>query len=311
LLIVRAGGARHNAGVQTKRTLGGPLNRRLAATGTTTPAIGRPSAATTFPATVRGLVSTALAAGLLVGCGGGGGGGSSVTDNAQVCAPTNPYVADATAPTVTGSLTSEKTWLRSYMGDAYLWFGEIPSVDAQAASFSNTADVYGSLRNYFRALLTPARTASGAYKDRFSFTYPTRAWNDLASSGSSAGYGIEWYADSWNTVPRGIRIATIEVGSPAAAAGLQRGDLLVSADGTSADSGTDAGIDVLNAARSRRVPASRTSSCSAVVAATCRRRQWSAPTSRRTRSHADSVQSWRYPLRLHRLPPTIAVPRPS
>ena len=223
------------------------MNRRLAAAGITTPAIGRPSAAT-FPATVRGLVSAALAAGLLVGCGGGGGGGSSATDGAQVCAPTNPYVADATAPTTTGSLTSEKVWLRSYMGDAYLWFGEIPSVDAQAASFSNTADVYGSLRNYFRALLTPARTASGAYKDRFSFTYPTRAWNDLASSGSSASYGIEWYANSWDTVPRGIRIATVEVGSPAAAAGLQRGDVLISADGTGADSTSDSGISTLNAA---------------------------------------------------------------
>lgn len=198
------------------------------------------------------LACAALIASLLTACGGGGGGGggggSPTGDGPQVCAPTNPYVADATAPTATGALANEKAWLRSYMDDAYLWYGEIPATNASNAAFSNTADVYASLDNYFNALLTPALTASGAPKDRFSFTYPTRAWNDLINSGSSAGYGIEWYADAWNSVPRGIRIATVEAGSPAAAAGLQRGDLLVSADGASADSTSQAGIDTLNAA---------------------------------------------------------------
>lgn len=199
---------------------------------------------------LRALASTAMAAGLLAGCGGGGSGGGQapVGDNPQVCAPTNPYVADATSATTVGTLGNEKSWLLSYMGDAYLWYGEIPSVDANAAIYSDTADVYTSLDNYFNALRTPALTASGARRDRFSFTYPTKAWNDLINSGSSAGYGIEWYADAWNAIPRGIRIATVEAGSPAAVAGLQRGDLLVSADGASADSTSDAGIDALNAA---------------------------------------------------------------
>jgi len=211
---------------------------------------------------VAALFAAVAVAAALGACSGGGNAGESpfptptpspspppaADDSAQLCAPTNPYVADATAPTVAGTLANEKAWLHNYMDDAYLWFGEIPTVDAGAAAFSDTSDVYGSLDNYFNAQLTPAQTASGAAKDRFSFIYPTRAWNDLINSGSSAGYGIEWYADAWNAIPRGIRVATVEAGSPAAAAGLQRGDQLVSADGASADTTSDAGIETLNAA---------------------------------------------------------------
>ncbi len=195
----------------------------------------------------------------LGGCGGGDSGTSPfpsppppppppASDAPQVCAPTNPYRADTLAPTTTGSLANEKAWLHGYMSDAYLWTSEMPSVDAGNALFSNTADVYGSLENYFKAQLTPNHTASGKLRDEFSFIYPTKDWHDLMNSGSTSGYGIEWHAESWNSTPRGIRIAYVEPGSPASTAGLLRGDLLVSADGASADSVTQSGIDTLNAA---------------------------------------------------------------
>ncbi|MEK8031039.1 S41 family peptidase [Ideonella sp. DXS29W] len=211
------------------------------------------------PRLVALFAATALAA-TLTACGGGGDGGTSpfpvppppppppASDAAQVCAPTNPYRSDALDTTRTGTLDNEKAWIHSYMNQAYLWFGEIPSVDASAAMFSNTSDVYLSLDNYFTAQLTPALTPSGKRRDQFSFTYPTKAWNDLINSGSTSGYGINWAADSWNSLPRGIRIATVEPGSPAALAGLMRGDLLVTADGASADASDSAGIDTLNAA---------------------------------------------------------------
>jgi hypothetical protein len=133
------------------------------------------------------------------------------------------------------------------MDDAYLWYSEIPAVDAGAAPYSNTGNVPLSLENYFLALKTTARTPSGKEKDEFSFVYPTKAWNDLAGSGIVSGYGIEWYWDS-PTPPRGLKVAYVEPGSPAALAGVMRGDVLVTADGVSADVNTQAGVDALNAA---------------------------------------------------------------
>ncbi|HEV8689764.1 MAG TPA: S41 family peptidase [Ideonella sp.] len=203
-------------------------------------------------------VAVALAA-TLGACGGGGDSGQTpfppppppppppAQATPQACAPTNPYRVDATEATTVGSLDIEKAWLHAYMDDAYLWYGEMPSIDAGASMFSNTGDVYGSLDNYFQALKTTAHTPSGKLRDEFSFTYPTRAWSDLINSGSSSGYGIDWYLSS-PTPPRGIRVAYVEPGSPAAAAGVLRGDMLLTADGVSGDDNTQAGVDVLNAA---------------------------------------------------------------
>lgn len=214
----------------------------------------RPSLHTAAPAwRRRSTVSALLVAVLLAACGGGGGGhggsdnGGVIGSDPQVCAPTNPYIADATAPTTLGSLDNEKAWLRATMDADYLWYAEIPRVDAAAPAYSDPSDIYASLDNYFEALKTPALTPSGKRRDAFSFTYPTRAWNDLINAGAVAGYGINWTWDS-PTPPRGIRIAYVEPVSPAAAAGLQRGDVLVSADGVGADDGTQAGVDTLNAA---------------------------------------------------------------
>lgn len=197
----------------------------------------------------------------LSGCGGGGGGGSSTDASggttptgptssaavAQQCSANNPYRGDATATTTLGSLSSEKRWLRAYLDEVYLWYAEIPSVDASLAAYSSDTSTgfYTSIDNYFEALKTPALSTSGRRKDQFSFTYPTRAWADLSQSGVSAGYGIEWSLAS-STPPRGIRIAYVEPNSPAAQAGLQRGDTLVSVDAVGADDGTAAGVAVLN-----------------------------------------------------------------
>jgi C-terminal processing protease CtpA/Prc len=191
----------------------------------------------------------------LSACGGGGGSDSPPAPagdvaTAQQCSPNNPYRADASAATSVGTLASEKRWLRSYFDQAYLWYAEVPTVDATLPAYSNdtTPGYYASIDDYFEALKTPAIVAGTTRrKDQFSFTYPTRAWNQLAQSGVSAGYGIEWSVAS-STPPRGIRIAYVEPGSPAAAAGLLRGDRLQSVDGVGADDGTAGGVATLNAA---------------------------------------------------------------
>lgn len=193
----------------------------------------------------RAIAPSVLAA-LLSSCGGGGDDGPAPA-TPQACSPNNPYLADATAATTVGSLAIEKSWMRDHIDRNYLWYAEVPSVNASLALYSNEADVYGSLDNYFNALLTPAVTPSGALKDQFSFTYPTRLWDQLINSGSSLGYGIDWYFAS-NTPPRGIRVAYVHAGSPAAGQGIQRGDTLVLADNVGADDNTPAGTNTINAA---------------------------------------------------------------
>jgi carboxyl-terminal processing protease len=190
------------------------------------------------------------------GGGGGGGGGDSApvantsgiapsSDSAQRCSPVNPY---ASAPLRTGSLDIEKQWLRSYFDEAYLWYAEVPVVDPSLSTFSGT-DLFNALDNYFAALKTPALTASGARKDRFGFIYPTAQWDALAQTGVAAGYGFEAVFGSYTASPsRNIRVAYIEPGTEALTRGLQRGDLLVSVDGVSADDNTPGGVDILNAA---------------------------------------------------------------
>lgn len=204
--------------------------------------------ASRFSATLISLV-------LLSACGGGGGGGSStvVPPNsggtpppvAQKCSANNPFRVDAVAPTTVGTLADEKSWVQNYVNGAYLWYNEMPSVNASLAAYSNEADVFGSLQNYFNALLTPARTTSGKLKDEFSFIYSTKQWRELSQSGTSLSFGIEWYLAS-STPPRGIRVAYVEPNSPAAQQGLQRGDTLVSFDGVSADTNVQSELDTLN-----------------------------------------------------------------
>jgi carboxyl-terminal processing protease len=183
----------------------------------------------------------ALATTLLASCGGASnanGPDSPLDATPQACSPNNPFRSDATSPTTIGSLKIEKAWLRNYIDNQYFWFSQVPNVNPSLANYSNEGDVFGSLDNYFNAL-------TELPQDRFSFTYPTAAWDALINSGSSVGYGIEWHIPS-STPPRGIRVAYVHPNTPAATAGVLRGDTLLLADGVSVDVGTQAGVDTLN-----------------------------------------------------------------
>ena len=193
-----------------------------------------------------------LATAALASCGGGG--GSDNNNNpppavvAQSCSANNPYIGDASAPTTIGSLASEKAWLRDYIDRKYLWYNEVPNINASDVAYSNESDVFASLNSYFNALRTPATTASNKRKDKFSFIYQTAGWNALVNSGALLGYGIEWHFDSPINPPRNIRVEYVHTGSPADASGIKRGDTLVLADNVSADVNTQAGVIALNSA---------------------------------------------------------------
>jgi carboxyl-terminal processing protease len=176
----------------------------------------------------------AACATLLSACGSGGGDtppgspvGSVSNQYAQQCSPNNPYRQDSDAgPNPTpGTLAIEKQWAREYLNEAYLWYAQMPSVDANAAAYSSDtgAGLYPSLSAYFVALTTTP-------DDRFSLIYPTRAWKQLSQAGISVSYGAE-FAQVGAAGATAYRIAYVEPGSPAATAGLRRGDTVAAIDG--------------------------------------------------------------------------------
>ncbi|HYE39289.1 MAG TPA: peptidase S41, partial [Ramlibacter sp.] len=120
-----------------------------------------------------------------------------------------------------GTLANEKSFLRSWIDEEYLWYREVPA-NLNPASYPTAID-------YFNVLKSPLFTASGKPKDEFHFTYDSAEWERLQSSGVSLGYGITWSRLA-NTAPRTWYASMVEPGSPAAVAGVRRGDRLVLVD---------------------------------------------------------------------------------
>jgi carboxyl-terminal processing protease len=205
------------------------------------------------------LLPIALAA-MLAGCGGGGGSSGVSTATPVTTTPTSPTVTAnyldsqnlCAAPhsgidpytgkaylDKQGTLTNERTFLRGWIDQYYLWYKEVP--DVNPLNYSTAVD-------YFNALKTPALTASGAAKDKYHFTYTTAEWDALSSAGVELGYGISWSRNTGANVPRTWIASIVEPGSPAASAGLRRGDKLLTVDGYDFVNGADsATVDKLNA----------------------------------------------------------------
>lgn len=125
-----------------------------------------------------------------------------------------------------------------------MWRDQVPSVDPAASGFSGQ-NVFNAMSAYFAALKTPARTATGALRDRFSFTVPVSEWNRIMGASTDIGYGVEWTADSV-AGSRRIRVAYVLPNSPADQAGLRRGDELLEVQGVSANTTNAASLTLLN-----------------------------------------------------------------
>src|SRR5512138_289413 len=203
---------------------------------------------------------TTFGLGLLAACGGGGGGGDGGNNIpppsgndyvpgvfqpssrfANLCVQprtgTNPATNSA-YPDRAGRRVDENNFLRSWTNETYLWYDEVP--DLNPASYETL--------EYFDLLRTNARTPSGAFKDQFHFTYDSYEWYQLSQAGVVFGYGAQWIVLR-GTPPRRIVVAYTEPGSPAANAGIERGDEVVSIDGADAVNGnTQAVVGILNEA---------------------------------------------------------------
>jgi carboxyl-terminal processing protease len=159
-----------------------------------------------------------------------------------------------------GTLDTEKAWVRAYMDETYFWYKDIPTVDAGSTTFTlaaNQDSVFRTLSAYFDALLTPKRTASDKQVDQFSFTTPTADRNNV-EAGVSSGYGIRFTFIKRTPPGRLLRVLYVEPKSPAALAGVQRGDTVKSVDGISIDTTDDADLAILNAGISPAVASKTT-----------------------------------------------------
>jgi carboxyl-terminal processing protease len=191
---------------------------------------------------------------ILASCGGGGGAGGSVGpssgSSSQNALPSDVLADQCVASRAgtsdrPGSIDTEKAWVRAYMNETYLWYKDLTPVNAANYTAAAYGSVYNALDSYFEGLLTTKRTASGKLVDQFSFTIPTADLNNL-QSGVSSGYGIRFVFIS-NVPPRVLRVLYVENGSPAASAGVLRGDTVTSIDGIAINDNTSAGIATLNA----------------------------------------------------------------
>ena len=179
---------------------------------------------------------------LLASCGGGGGdAGTPVVGPGSGLVPSSTVAQSCT-------VADEKTWVRSWIDETYLWYQDVRALSASTLSPTSYADPV----SYFNALKSPLITTSGTAKDHFHFTYDTPTWVALSSSGASYGYGFEvaitYTEPPQFGLPRKATIAYTNPGTPAATAGIARGAVILKVDGVDfANDNTSAGLGVLNA----------------------------------------------------------------
>jgi carboxyl-terminal processing protease len=127
-----------------------------------------------------------------------------------------PTTADAPGCDV----TSQKDWLRAYMADQYFWTGASPNPDPAG---------YSTVQSYYDALLFTGDAA--VPKDKWSYITPTAAYNQFFGAGKTMSYGV-FVNGLEGVLP--LRLRYVEPQSPAALAGLKRGDIILSANARSA-----------------------------------------------------------------------------
>ena len=166
----------------------------------------------------RGWKWSAMAAAvlLLAACGGGGG------------APSGSASCD---------VASQKDWLRGYMLDWYYWSGSSPNPEPAG---------YATLAAYFDALKYANYPGRGDGIDPWSNYQDSASYNQFFTEGQTLGYGL-FVNGNERQLP--LRVRMTEPQSPAAAAGLVRGDSIVSVNGVAAADLITGGFAVLNPAQ--------------------------------------------------------------
>ena len=148
---------------------------------------------------------------VLSACGGGGGGTGSAS-----C-----------------SLESQRADLRASMVRDYLWYAQLQSPDPNQ---------FGSLAAYLGGLVSPGIAGNAAFPaDRWSGLQSTQAFQRQFGDGQSLGYGLSVAGLEVIGTAQPLRVRYVEPRSPAAAAGVQRGDTILQVNGRAASELTQAG----------------------------------------------------------------------
>ena len=152
----------------------------------------------------------------LAACGGGGGGGTSGS-NAIVSAGSTSQSPPLTTAGYPGeptgcSIADQRLWLNAYMADQYFWNANLAVPNAAA----------GSQDAYFNSLLyVPI--------DRYSFAQSSSQFTQFLAEGTRTGFGYSLaFTDESRTR---LQVRSVEAAGPAAAAGLKRGDTVLTVDG--------------------------------------------------------------------------------
>lgn len=133
-------------------------------------------------------------------------------------------------PTLGCSVADQKTWLREYMNDAYFWYRTAPNPEPQAGQ---------SVAEYFDALLFNGDRdypAPGTFPaDRWSYSQSTEEFNSFFEDGEALGYGVSVAGIEVEDRPDlPLMVRYVAPRSPAAAAGMLRGDQVISLNGVPA-----------------------------------------------------------------------------
>lgn len=165
---------------------------------------------------------------LIAGCGGGGGGGGGEAAAPAPAPAPAPGALPTSAPPPTGSCAAagQNAWLQSYMKDNYFWYASAPDPAPGG---------YGSVDSYLKARLYTGSNAAFPAADRWSFYETTESFNRFYGSGQTLGYGVSVAGTEVTGHPdQPLYVRYVAPGSPAAAAGVVRGDVVVSMNGHTA-----------------------------------------------------------------------------
>jgi len=119
----------------------------------------------------------------------------------------------------------QQHWLRAYMRDWYFWYALSPNPSPIG---------YDTVDDYYEALLYTGGSADFP-ADRWSYSQSTVSFNRFYGDGSSLGWGVAVAGAEVSGQPdQPLYVRYVEPLSPAAAAGVVRGDQVVSVNGRSA-----------------------------------------------------------------------------